>query len=335
MIGVAAGDCEVVVLSSDDECQKKQLQEDWIPFEDLKEPFPEESDSDSQERKSRKKLKRKSKSVEEDDRRQRRQEKLLEARENKETTDSDSLTLLSQPPRKKKKEKHLVPKLIQTNQKVLKKKKKLKVVAQEEADKKMTPQERDAAAASSKVKKKKKQTKPSPCPAKDGSLPQGRPSFVPDSIFLETDYVYGFSEKDARDWWESSPDRGHSFSLENILEEITTSLVPVLRQGLRQRVKSIVGPKLLKAASDGSSYVVLGLVVDEDHCYDVIDKVEAGTAEAKDFVELWGQTELRRFADGQLFECVLWGESTYTHHQRRRIVHAIVREYKRPTRSPS
>ena len=71
---------------------------------------------------------------------------------------------------------------------------------------------------------------------------------------------------------------------------------------------------------DQTATVGLGVVqVDDFNDFNDVLQVD-------DFKDLWAATELRRFADGRIFETVVWAPPKASFFQRRKIIHTIVRE---------
>lgn len=72
----------------------------------------------------------------------------------------------------------------------------------------------------------------------------------------------------------------------------------------------------------------LGLILDPEHAYEVLDKGPASNEDANgaaEFRKFWGdKSELRRFQDGSITEAVVWGAATDAPRQKRLIVKQIV-----------
>ncbi|OCH85324.1 Nrap protein [Obba rivulosa] len=99
---------------------------------------------------------------------------------------------------------------------------------------------------------------------------------------------------------------------------LVSTLVSTLRRGLGNRAKAIAvlhpssQPRLLSNAQPANSSVVyVGLVLDTEHAFRLVDHgptaAEQETEVAKEFREFWGdKAELRRFKDGSITESVVW-----------------------------
>jgi len=112
--------------------------------------------------------------------------------------------------------------------------------------------------------------------------------------------------------------------IHNVLEEgsfsaaLLASLSTRLRSALGSRVKalSILHPPaqlrtLSNALPTSPSVVFLGLLLDQEHAFRLVDHgpvaTDAPSHATKAFRELWGsKAEIRRFQDGSITDCVVW-----------------------------
>ncbi|KIM24893.1 hypothetical protein M408DRAFT_316966 [Serendipita vermifera MAFF 305830] len=120
---------------------------------------------------------------------------------------------------------------------------------------------------------------------------------------------------------------------------VTSSIDNVLRRALGNRVKAIVtihptspGRPISQSQPSSRSSLKLGLVLDPDHAFRLIDRgpaVDAPQPTIDEFRELWGdKAELRRFADGSIVECVVWeSEGDRTEIPTRIVKHVLARHF--------
>ncbi|EDV93823.1 GH18079 [Drosophila grimshawi] len=112
-------------------------------------------------------------------------------------------------------------------------------------------------------------------------------------------------------------------------------LTELLEKGLGQRVHAILPVELPTTpwSVDSQAPVIgrclqLGLILDPEHAYEVLDKGPAtneDAAGAAEFRRFWGEkSELRRFQDGSITESVVWAAATDPPSQKRLIVRQIV-----------
>ncbi|XP_034112362.1 nucleolar protein 6 isoform X2 [Drosophila albomicans] len=112
-------------------------------------------------------------------------------------------------------------------------------------------------------------------------------------------------------------------------------LTDLLQKGLGQRVHAILPlevssspwPVDSKAPVIGRS-LLLGLILDPEHAYEVLDKGPSTNQDpdgAAEFRKFWGdKSNLRRFQDGSITEAVVWAAATDAPSQKRLIVKQIV-----------
>ncbi|ALC45900.1 Mat89Ba [Drosophila busckii] len=112
-------------------------------------------------------------------------------------------------------------------------------------------------------------------------------------------------------------------------------LTEILKKGLGKRVRSIMPlevpssawPVYTKAPVIGCS-IILALMLDPNHAYEVLDKGPAANEDkhaVTEFRKFWGEkSSLRRFQDGSITEAVVWASATDSPSQKRLIVRQIV-----------
>ena len=104
----------------------------------------------------------------------------------------------------------------------------------------------------------------------------------------------------------------------SVYNALLASLTSVLRRGLRNRAKAIAAlhpssdvRSLSQALPSSSSVIHLGIVLDTEHAFRLVDHGPAAEEQeseaAKQFRDFWGdKAELRRFKDGSITESVVW-----------------------------
>ncbi|EDV49121.2 nucleolar protein 6 [Drosophila erecta] len=112
-------------------------------------------------------------------------------------------------------------------------------------------------------------------------------------------------------------------------------ITELLKKGLAERVHSIVPletatpawPVENKAPVIGN-YIQLGLILQPEHAYEVLNKGPASNDDpegAEEFRRFWGEkSNLRRFQDGSITEAVVWGTAKDSPAKKRLIVRQIV-----------
>ncbi|XP_001359465.3 nucleolar protein 6 [Drosophila pseudoobscura] len=112
-------------------------------------------------------------------------------------------------------------------------------------------------------------------------------------------------------------------------------LTELLQKGLKQRVQAILPietvssawPVESKAPIIGQS-IQLGLILDPEHAYEVLDKGPSSNDDPEgsaEFRKFWGdKSNLRRFQDGSITEAVVWGTTKDAPSKKRLIVRQIV-----------
>lgn len=106
----------------------------------------------------------------------------------------------------------------------------------------------------------------------------------------------------------------------------------VLEKGLKERARRLlVQPTPLRTwplnkKPRNASSLTLGLILDPEHCFSVVDKGPVADAkEAEEFRAFWrDRSELRRFKDGSITESVLWDAKTW---QEKRMICRQVTQY--------
>ncbi|CAN8001209.1 unnamed protein product, partial [Ixodes hexagonus] len=98
-------------------------------------------------------------------------------------------------------------------------------------------------------------------------------------------------------------------------QPVASTVCSLLRKGLGKRV-SLVSTRPTTTGEWGlhqeppstESAVAVGLLLDADHCYALVDRgPPADSADAPEFRAFWGdRSELRRFQDGSILEAVVW-----------------------------
>ncbi|KAM7295240.1 nucleolar protein 6 [Ixodes scapularis] len=98
-------------------------------------------------------------------------------------------------------------------------------------------------------------------------------------------------------------------------QPVASAICSLLRKGLGKRV-CLVSTRptttqewgLLQGPPAGVPSVAVGLLLDADHCYALVDRgPPADSPDAPDFRAFWGdRSELRRFQDGSILEAVVW-----------------------------
>ncbi|XP_037956173.1 nucleolar protein 6 isoform X2 [Teleopsis dalmanni] len=115
------------------------------------------------------------------------------------------------------------------------------------------------------------------------------------------------------------------------LLKVITSL---LRKGLGKRVKSFLpleqltqGWEVDEKPQPTPKHLHLGIILDPDHAFEVLDKgPETIAEEAEEFRKFWGdEAKLRRFQDGTITESVVWASTSDTQLKKRLIVQTIVK----------
>ncbi|KAL7730970.1 hypothetical protein ACLKA6_014201 [Drosophila palustris] len=112
-------------------------------------------------------------------------------------------------------------------------------------------------------------------------------------------------------------------------------LTELLQKGLGQRIHAILPLEIPSSpwSVDSKAPVIgrslqLGLILDPEHAYEVLDKGPAANEDpngAAEFRKFWGEkSNLRRFQDGSITEAVVWGAATDAPSQKRLIVRQIV-----------
>ncbi|XP_020715347.1 nucleolar protein 6 isoform X2 [Ceratitis capitata] len=107
----------------------------------------------------------------------------------------------------------------------------------------------------------------------------------------------------------------------------------LLRKGLGERVRAILPiEKVVDAWNctekppDCSRYCHLGIVLNPDKAFEVLDKGPESIDEgADDFRKFWGEkAQLRRFQDGSITESVVWASANDSLWKRRLVVRSII-----------
>ncbi|KAH8295120.1 hypothetical protein KR018_007548, partial [Drosophila ironensis] len=112
-------------------------------------------------------------------------------------------------------------------------------------------------------------------------------------------------------------------------------LTNLLQKGLGDRVNDILPLETATAAwpvetrpPDIGKHIILGLILDPDHAYNVLNKGPAPNEDpegAAEFRRFWGEkSNLRRFQDGSITEAVVWGALKDPPYKKRVIVRQIV-----------
>ncbi|KAH8359720.1 hypothetical protein KR093_008614, partial [Drosophila rubida] len=112
-------------------------------------------------------------------------------------------------------------------------------------------------------------------------------------------------------------------------------LTDLLQKGLGQRVHAILPLEVPSSpwSVDTKAPVIgrglqLGLILDPEHAYEVLDKGPSANDDpdgAAEFRKFWGEkSNLRRFQDGSITEAVVWGAATDAPSRKRAIVKQIV-----------
>lgn len=87
-----------------------------------------------------------------------------------------------------------------------------------------------------------------------------------------------------------------------------------------------VGWHVTETAATASQHLHLGLILNPENAYEIIDKgPESIDEEAAKFRAFWGEkAQLRRFQDGSITESVVWAAQNDDHSKKRLIVRSIV-----------
>ncbi|XP_054735625.1 nucleolar protein 6 [Anastrepha obliqua] len=110
-------------------------------------------------------------------------------------------------------------------------------------------------------------------------------------------------------------------------------IVSLLRKGLGERVRTMVPIEQPTDAwnctnkpPDCARYCHLGIVLNPDKAFEVLDKGPESIAEsANEFRKFWGvKAQLRRFQDGSITESVVWAKSSDSLWKRRLVVRSII-----------
>ncbi|XP_017474357.1 PREDICTED: nucleolar protein 6 [Rhagoletis zephyria] len=110
-------------------------------------------------------------------------------------------------------------------------------------------------------------------------------------------------------------------------------VVSLLRKGLGERVRALLPIEqptdawtCTDKAPDCARYCHLGIVLNPEKAFEVLDKGPESIAEsANEFRKFWGdKAQLRRFQDGSITESVVWAATTDSLWKRRLVVRSII-----------